>query len=68
MSDNAICTGNKSGNIENRTNIGTNKMKILRKIVGKTKIDRIRSQQIRESCGIQPNTCWMERRIRKWVS
>ena len=31
-----------------------NEMKVLRKIFGKTKIDRIRSQQIRESCGIQP--------------
>ena len=28
-------------------------MKVLRKIVGKTKIDRIKSQQIREFCGIQ---------------
>jgi hypothetical protein len=28
-------------------------MNVLRKIVGKTKIDRIRSQQIRESCSIQ---------------
>ena len=27
-----------------------NEMKVLRKIVGKTKIDRIRSQQIGESC------------------
>ena len=31
-----------------------NEMKVLRKIVGKTEIDRIRSQQIRESCDIQP--------------
>ena len=31
-----------------------NEMIVLRKIVGKTKIDRIRSQQITESCGIQP--------------
>ena len=36
-------------------------MKVIRKIVGKTKIDRIRSQQIRESCGIQPiNDGWKE--------
>jgi len=38
---------------------------VLRKIVGKTKIDRIRSQQIRESCGIQPIKEWMERRRRR---
>ena len=30
-----------------------NEMKALRKVVGKTKIDRIRSQQIREYCGTQ---------------
>ena len=38
-----------------------NEMKVPRKIVGKTKIDRIRSQEIGESCGIQP-VDWMERR------
>ena len=37
-------------------------MKVLRKIIGKTKIDKIRSQQIRESCGIQPINEWMKRR------
>ena len=31
----------------------------------KTKIDKI-SQQIRESCGIQPINQWVERRIIKW--
>ena len=41
-------------------------MKVVRKIVGKTKIDRIRSQQIRESCGIQPINEWVERRKREW--
>ena len=41
-------------------------MTILRKIVGKTKIDRIRSQQIRVSCGIQTINDWEERRKRKW--
>ena len=40
-------------------------MKVLRKIVGKTKINRIRTQQIRESCGIQPINEWVERR-REW--
>ena len=38
-------------------------MKVLRKVVGKTKIDRILSQQFRESCGIQPINEWMERRM-----
>jgi hypothetical protein len=37
------------------------------KIIKKTKIGRIRSQQIRESCGIQPINEWFERRRRrKW--
>ena len=42
-----------------------NEMKVLRKIVGKTKIDWIRSQQIRESCGIQPINEWVDRRKRR---
>jgi hypothetical protein len=41
-------------------------MKILRKIVSKTKIDRKRIQQIRESCGIQPMNECVERRRREW--
>ena len=40
-------------------------MKVLRKIVGKTKIDRIRTQQIIESHGIQLINDWMERRKRR---
>ena len=40
-------------------------MKVLRKIVDKTKIDRIRSKQIRESCGIEPINEWVERRRRR---
>ena len=45
-----------------------NEMKVLIKIVGKTKIDKIRSQQMRESCGIQPVNEWEEsiRRRREW--
>jgi hypothetical protein len=43
-----------------------NEIKVLRNIVGKTKLDRIRSQQIRGSCGIQPVNEWMKRRGRVW--
>ena len=39
-------------------------LKVLRKIVDKTKIDRIRIR-IRESCGIQPINEWVERRRRQ---
>ena len=39
-----------------------NEMKLQRKIVDKTKIDRIRSQQIRESYGIHPNNKRRRRR------
>ena len=39
---------------------------VLRRTIGKTKMNRIRSQQIRESCGIQPINEWVERRRREW--
>ena len=42
-----------------------NEIKVPRKIVGKTKIDKIKSQQIRESCGIPHINEWVERR-REW--
>ena len=42
-----------------------NEMKLLRKIAGEPKIDRIRSQQIREYCGIQPIIEQVERRTRR---
>ena len=42
-----------------------NEMKVQRKIFRKTKIDRVRSRQIRKSCGIQPINEWMEIR-REW--
>ena len=41
-----------------------NKIKIIRKIVEKIKINRIINQQIRESCGNQPIE-WVARR-REW--
>jgi len=62
MPDYDICTGNKGGNIKTRQMLEANEMKVLRKIVGKTKINRIRSQQIRKSCSIQPVHEWVERR------
>ena len=45
MPDYDICTRNKSRNIKQQTNLGSKWG--LRKIVGKTEIDRVRSQQIR---------------------
>ena len=44
-----------------------NEMKVLRKIIYKTKIDGIRSQQIRISCSIQPINEWMVRRRRRII-
>ena len=41
-------------------------MKVPKKIVGKTKIFKIRSQKIRESCSFQPINEWVEERRRKW--
>ena len=39
---------------------------VLRKIVDKTKIDRIKSQKIRISCGNEPINEWVERRRTEW--
>ena len=41
-------------------------MNVLRKIVGKIKTDRIKSQQIRKSCGTQPINEQMGRRRGEW--
>ena len=43
-----------------------NDMKVLGKIVGKAKIDRIRSQHTRDSYSIRPTNEWVERRKREW--
>ena len=41
--------------------LGENEMKVLRKIASKKKVVRMRNQQIREYCGIQPiNSGWKE--------
>ena len=60
-----ICSRNKGRNIKKQTNVGSKLDESTKKIVGKTKIDRIRSQQTRESCGIQPINEWLERRRKK---
>jgi hypothetical protein len=46
--------------------LGAYEIEVLRKIVTRTKIDRTRSQQIREFCSIQPINEWMEKRRREW--
>ena len=38
---------------KNRQMLEANEMIVIRRVVGKTKIDKIRSQQIRECCGIE---------------
>ena len=43
-----------------------NETKVLRKILWKTKIDRMRSRQNRESCGIQPINGWAGRISGEW--
>ena len=55
MADYDICTRNKSGKVKTRQMLEANKMKVRRKIK-KNKKDRIRSQQMRESCRIQLTT------------
>ena len=56
-----ICTRNKSGNIKTRQMLEAYEMNVVTKTVGKTKINRIRSQKVRESCGIQPINDWIGR-------
>ena len=43
----------------------TKEIQLLRKIVGKTKSDEIRNQQIKEFCNIQQINEWMERKTKK---
>jgi 3'-phosphoadenosine 5'-phosphosulfate sulfotransferase len=41
-------------------------MKTLRKIINKTKWDRMRNDRIRELCEIQNITSWVQRRRIEW--
>ena len=54
--DDNICTRSNGTNIRNQAN--EMKVRVLTKIVGKIEIDRIKSQQITESCCIQPINEW----------
>ena len=41
-------------------------MKTLRRIINKTRRDRMRNESIRETCGIQNITSWVQRRRTEW--
>jgi hypothetical protein len=41
-------------------------MKTLRRIINKTKWDRMRNDRIRESCEVQNITWWVQRRRMEW--
>ena len=51
--------------MKHRQMLEANEVKVIRKIVGKSKMYRIRNQQIRNSCDNQPINEWVERR-REW--
>jgi hypothetical protein len=40
----------------------------LRKIVGKTRLDHVRNQDVRELCGIQPIGQWVNEGKEEWNS
>jgi len=37
-------------------------MKTLKRIINKTRMDKMRNERIRETCGIQNITLWVQRR------
>ena len=41
-------------------------MKTLRRIINKTRMDKMRNERIREICGIQNITSWVQRRRTEW--
>ena len=63
-----ICTRNQGKNIKNQRNVGSKWDDSTKENSWQNKkIDRIRSQQIWESCGIQSINEWEEiRRRREW--
>ena len=57
-----ICTGNKGRNIKIQTNVGSKWDESIKKNSWQNKIDRMKSQQIRKFCGIQPINELVERK------
>ena len=41
-------------------------MKALRRIINKTRADKMRNERIREICGIHTVTSWVQRRRTEW--
>ncbi|PSN35899.1 hypothetical protein C0J52_18980 [Blattella germanica] len=41
-------------------------MRVLRRIVGKTKLDRVQNEELRIMCDIQPVDQWTTRRRDEW--
>ena len=41
-------------------------MKTLRRITNKTRMDKMRNERIRETCGIQNITSWVQRGRTEW--
>ena len=66
MPDDNICTRNKGGNIKNQI-LEANEINAPRKIVGKTKMDRIKKSTNHRILRIQHTSIneWVERR-REW--
>ena len=68
MPDYDICPRKKEMNLNNQNTIGSkwDENSLLEKLLAKKKVERIRTQQIRKSCGIQQVNEWIERSRRKW--
>ena len=46
----------------------TTEMNVLRKIVGKTRFDRIRNNDIRDECEIKPIANWIRKKFNDYIS
>ncbi|XP_060522502.1 uncharacterized protein LOC132699671 [Cylas formicarius] len=57
---------NKIGYRKTRRLLETTEMKILRRISGKTLLDRERNENIRQSCGVDNMNEWVLQRKRQW--